>query len=55
LSIAEKQGRVQLDSPGVAVALAIKNKMSKPFEKVNWSFWWVSRTGWWCCNYLEIG
>ena len=33
LSIAEKQGRVQLDNSGMAVALAIKNKLSKPFEK----------------------
>jgi oligo-alginate lyase len=33
LSIAEKQGRVQLDDSGMAVALAIKNKLAKPFEK----------------------
>ena len=33
LSIAEKQGRVQLDNSGMAVALAIKNKLAKPFIK----------------------
>ena len=33
LSIAEKQGRVQLNNSGMAVALAIKNKLEKPFEK----------------------
>lgn len=33
LSIANKQGRVQLDNSGMAVALAIKNGLEKPFEK----------------------
>ena len=33
LSIAEKQGRVQLDNSGMAVALAVKNGKAKPFEK----------------------
>jgi oligo-alginate lyase len=33
LSIAEKQGRVTLDNSGMAVALAIKNKLAKPFDK----------------------
>ncbi|MBU0942690.1 MAG: heparinase II/III family protein [Bacteroidetes bacterium] len=33
LSIAEKQGRVQLDNSGMAVALAVKNKLAKPFVK----------------------
>nr|AFV91542.1 alginate lyase 2B [Flavobacterium sp. S20] len=33
LSIAEKQGRVQLDNSGMAVALGIKNKLAKPFVK----------------------
>lgn len=33
LSIAKKQGRVQLDNSGMAVALGIKNKLEKPFEK----------------------
>ncbi|WP_225738030.1 heparinase II/III family protein [Flavobacterium sp. PL002] len=33
LSIAEKQGRVQLDNSGMAVALAIKNNLAKPFVK----------------------
>ena len=33
LSIAEKQGRVLLDNSGMAVALGIKNKLAKPFEK----------------------
>ncbi len=33
LSIARKQGRVQLDNSGMAVALGIKNKLEKPFEK----------------------
>ncbi|MGA9638090.1 heparinase II/III domain-containing protein [Flavobacterium sp.] len=33
LSIAEKQGRVQLDNSGMAVALAIKKGLAKPFEK----------------------
>jgi hypothetical protein len=33
LSIAKKQGRVQLDNTGMAVALAIKNNLEKPFEK----------------------
>lgn len=33
LSIAEKQGRVQLNNSGMAVALGIKNKLGKPFEK----------------------
>ncbi|MBW1654261.1 heparinase II/III domain-containing protein [Flavobacterium quisquiliarum] len=33
LSIAEKQGRVQLDNAGMAVALAVKNKLAKPFIK----------------------
>lgn len=33
LSIAEKQGRVQLNNSGMAVALGIKNKLEKPFEK----------------------
>ncbi|MCW2120369.1 alginate lyase family protein [Flavobacterium sp. 7A] len=33
LSIAEKQRRVQLDNSGMAVALGIKNKLSKPFLK----------------------
>ncbi|AWG20677.1 heparinase [Flavobacterium faecale] len=33
LSIAEKQGRVQLDNSGMAVALGIKNKLTKPFIK----------------------
>ncbi|WPR72139.1 heparinase II/III family protein [Flavobacterium sp. NG2] len=33
LSIAEKQGRVQLDNSGMAVALAVKKGLAKPFEK----------------------
>lgn len=33
LSIAEKQGRVQLDNAGMAVALAVKKKLAKPFIK----------------------
>lgn len=33
LSIAEKQGRVQLDNAGMAVALAVKKKLAKPFTK----------------------
>lgn len=33
LSIAEKQGRVQLNNSGMAVALGIKNNLEKPFEK----------------------
>jgi len=33
LSIAEKQGRVSLNSPGMAVALGIRDKLAKPFEK----------------------
>jgi hypothetical protein len=33
LSIAEKQGRVQLDNSGMAVALGLKNNLEKPFEK----------------------
>ncbi|MGQ7947353.1 alginate lyase family protein [Flavobacterium sp. WC2509] len=33
LSIAEKQGRVQLGNSGMAVALGIKNNLQKPFEK----------------------
>ena len=33
LSIARKQGRVQLDNSGMAVALGIKNNLEKPFEK----------------------
>ena len=33
LSIARKQGRVQLDNAGFAVALGIKNQLEKPFEK----------------------
>ena len=33
LSIARKQGRVRLDNSGMAVALAIKNGLEKPFEK----------------------
>lgn len=33
LSIAKKQGRVQLDNSGMAVALGIKNNLEKPFEK----------------------
>lgn len=33
LSIAEKQGRVELDNSGMAVALGIKNNLQKPFEK----------------------
>ncbi|MFZ1701970.1 MAG: alginate lyase family protein [Pyrinomonadaceae bacterium] len=33
LSIARKQGRVQLADSGMAVALAIKNGLEKPFEK----------------------
>ncbi len=33
LSIARKQGRVQLDNSGMAVALGIKNGLEKPFEK----------------------
>jgi len=33
LSIAEKQGRVQLDNSGMAVALGIQNNLQKPFEK----------------------
>ena len=33
LSIAEKQGQVQLDNSGMAVALAVKNKLVKPFVK----------------------
>jgi hypothetical protein len=33
LSIAEKQGRVQLDNSGMAVALGVKNNLAKPFEK----------------------
>ena len=33
LSIAQKQGRVQLGNSGMAVALGIKNNLAKPFEK----------------------
>lgn len=33
LSIAQKQGRVELDNSGMAVALGIKNNLQKPFEK----------------------
>jgi hypothetical protein len=33
LSIAKNQGRVQLNNSGMAVALAIKNNLEKPFEK----------------------
>ena len=33
LSIAELQGRVQLDNSGMAVALGVKNKLTKPFIK----------------------
>ena len=33
LSIAQKQGRVQLDYSGMAVALGIKNNLQKPFDK----------------------
>lgn len=33
LSIAQKQGRVQLADAGMAVALGIKNNLAKPFEK----------------------
>ncbi|MCG9791798.1 heparinase II/III domain-containing protein [Flavobacterium algicola] len=33
LSIAEKQGRVELDNSGMAVALGIKNNLTKPFIK----------------------
>jgi hypothetical protein len=33
LSIAEKQGRVQLDNSGMAVALGVKIKLTKPFIK----------------------
>ena len=33
LSIAEKQGRVQLDNSGMAVALAVKKGKARPFEK----------------------
>ncbi|WP_244307319.1 heparinase II/III domain-containing protein [Flavobacterium fluviatile] len=33
LSIAEKQGRVELDNSGMAVALGVKNNLQKPFEK----------------------
>lgn len=33
LSIAQKQGRVQLDNSGMAVALGLKNNLEKPFEK----------------------
>lgn len=33
LSIAEKQGRVQLDNSGMAVAVGIKNNLEKLFEK----------------------
>lgn len=33
LSIAKKQGRVQLADTGMAVALGIKNNLEKPFEK----------------------
>ncbi|GEP51148.1 hypothetical protein FNO01nite_18200 [Flavobacterium noncentrifugens] len=33
LSIAEKQARVSLNSPGIAVALGIRDKLAKPFEK----------------------
>jgi hypothetical protein len=33
LSIAKKQGRVELDNSGMAVALAIQNNLEKPFEK----------------------
>ena len=33
LSIAKKQGRVQLDNTGMAVALGIMNNLEKPFEK----------------------
>ena len=33
LSIAQKQGRVQLDNSGLAVALGLQNNLEKPFEK----------------------
>lgn len=33
LSIAQKQGRVQLDDSGMAVALGIQKNLEKPFEK----------------------
>lgn len=33
LSIAQQQGRVQLDNSGLAVAIGIQNNLEKPFEK----------------------
>jgi len=33
LSVAEKQGRVSLNAPGMAVALGIRDKRATPFEK----------------------
>ncbi len=52
LSIAQKQGRVQIGNSGMAVAIGLKNNLEKPFEKkihqfIRWNRWKTRRS----CDY----